>query len=362
MEKETILVGLSGGVDSAAAAVLLQQQGYRVIGATMQVWDPSLPVPKGDYAKNACLSPEKEDISEIEAIAVRLNLPFYTVDCRLAYRDTVLSNFRTEYASGHTPNPCVLCNSSIKFGVLPARAREMGVKFDKFATGHYSRVEKDEKTGEYLLKRAVDAARDQSYFLHRLTQEQLSGVLFPLGAMTKPEIREIAKQAGLSVHDKQDSQDFYCGDYNELLNFPNKPGEMVLSDGTWVGKHNGIWGYTLGKRKGLGLSGFKTPMYVVDILAAENKVVIGPKEELYSAFVKAADVNWISGKAPASSFTANVKIRNLHEAAEAEIVPLADGFIARFKEPQLSVTCGQSAVIYDGDTVLGGGIIIQNKE
>lgn len=359
MEKETILVGLSGGVDSAATAVLLQEQGYRVIGATMLIWDPSLPVPKGEHQKNACLAPEKEDLSEIEAIVKTLNIDFVKVDCREQYKKAVLDNFRKEYACGRTPNPCVLCNSLIKFGVLPAAAAAQGVKFDKFATGHYARVEKDEKTGKYLLKKATDASRDQSYFLHRLTQAQLARVLFPLGNKTKPEIREKARQAGLVVADKEDSMDFYCGDYNDLLNFPNTSGDMVTLDGKVIGKHNGIWNYTIGKRKGLGLSGFAEPMYVVKIDAEKNQVIIGPKSALFSGTLRADNVSWVAGEPPAKEFACEIKIRNLHVPAQARVFVQEDGsFTAQFDAPQISVTAGQSAVLYDGDVALGGGIIL----
>lgn len=359
MEKETILVGLSGGVDSAATAVLLKEQGYRVVGATMIIWDPSLPVPKNGHQKNACLAPEKEDLSEIETIVKTLGIDFVKVDCREEYKKAVLDNFRSEYAHGRTPNPCVLCNSLIKFGVLPAAAAKQGISFDKFATGHYARVEQDIQTGKFLLKKAVDPSRDQSYFLHRLTQAQLARVLFPLGEKTKPEIREKARQAGLVVADKEDSMDFYCGDYNDLLNFPNREGDMVTLDGKVIGKHRGIWNYTIGKRKGLGLSGFAEPMYVVKIDAEKNQVIVGPKSALFSSTLRAENVSWVAGEPPSREFDCEIKIRNLHLPAKARVRVEKEGtFTAQFDAPQISVTAGQSAVLYDGDVVLGGGIIV----
>ena len=302
---------------------------------------------------------KKEDLQEIRALADKLGIEYLTVDCRQAYRKAVLDNFRSEYACGRTPNPCIWCNSRIKFGVLPTAAREQGIKFDKFATGHYARVEADSASGDFLLKTAQDLSRDQSYFLHRLTQTQLREILFPLGYKTKSEIRQIARAAGLAVADKEDSQDFYCGDYNDLLNFPNKPGDLVLQDGTVIGKHTGIWGYTIGKRKGLGLSGFKEPMYVVGLDAQKNQVIIGPKTALYSDILRADYLTWTRGHAPAETFEAHIKIRNLHPAAPAVVTLQPDGTLtAKFKEPQLSITAGQSAVLYDGDVVLGGGIIL----
>ncbi|MBR2865710.1 MAG: tRNA 2-thiouridine(34) synthase MnmA [Elusimicrobiaceae bacterium] len=358
MDKKTILVGLSGGVDSAAAALLLKEQGHRVIGATMMIWDPSLPIPKTGHNQNACLSPEKEDVSEIRKLAEKIGIEYHTIDCRQAYRQAVLENFRTEYAHGRTPNPCVICNSQIKFGVLPQAAHAQGILFDKFATGHYARIE--EKEGTFYLKTGSDPARDQSYFLHRLSQHQLKDILFPLGDLGKAQIRDLARQAGLSVADKEDSQDFYCGDYNDLLNFPNKAGDMILQDGTIIGKHTGIWGYTIGKRKGLGLSGFKEPMYVVGIDAPKNQVIIGPKTALYKNTMHADNMSWTLGQPPAEEFECKIKIRNLHHAAKAKVKVSSDGqeISAVFEEAQLSITAGQSAVLYDGDMVLGGGVIL----
>ncbi len=285
----TALVGLSGGVDSAAAALLLKRQGYRVIGAIMSIWDESLPLP--DKPGEACLGPEEDDIKSARAVADALGIEFHVVDCRAQYAKVVLENFRSEYAAGRTPNPCVRCNSYIKFGVLPAGARAAGIAFDKFATGHYARVEQA-PAGYYRLKTAIEASRDQTYFIHRLSSAQLAQVLFPLGEYSKSEVRKIAAESGIPVHDKPDSQDFYCGDYNNILKFPNKPGEITDKTGRVVGTHTGIWNYTIGKRKGLGISGEKEPLYVLSLDGKTNRVTVGPKSELYSKALLAEDVLW----------------------------------------------------------------------
>ncbi|MFA6584208.1 MAG: tRNA 2-thiouridine(34) synthase MnmA [Elusimicrobiaceae bacterium] len=353
--KNKILVGLSGGVDSAVAALLLKERGFEVIGAIMSIWDDSLPRPTGEG--HACLGPEEDDIESASAVARALGIEFHVLDCREQYRKIVLENFRSEYAQGRTPNPCVWCNSYIKFGALPVAARKQGLSFSHFATGHYASVERGED-GIYRLKKAKDAAKDQTYFIYRLNQKQLSEIMFPLGGYLKTEVRELAKNSNLPIHDKPDSQDFYCGDYGDILKFPNRPGDIVDKKGAPLGRHNGIWNYTIGKRKGLGISGEKEPLYVARLDAKNNRVIVGPKSDLYSAECAVENVVWPEGKAPGSSVRVLVKIRQAHIPAEAEVFP-AGSNAARvvFKNPQMSVTPGQSAVFYQGDTVLGGGII-----
>ncbi|MGB2578464.1 tRNA-specific 2-thiouridylase [Elusimicrobium simillimum] len=351
-----ILVGLSGGVDSALTAALLKEQGNDVTGAIMSIWDASLPTPQGP--NNACLGPEDKDIETVEKVANLLNIPFKVVDCREEYKKIVIDNFKEEYKKGRTPNPCVWCNSYIKFGMLPKLAKEQGIDFDKFATGHYARITFDAATNRYQLRTALDATRDQTYFLYRLTQAQLATTLFPLGAMTKKTVRELAKQKNIPVAEKADSQDFYCGDYNDILKFDAKPGSIVDKQGNVLGTHNGVWNFTIGKRKGIGLSGTKEPMYVIELLAKQNLVVVGTKEDLYSDTLIATDLNWGSVETPAAPIKVRAKIRQMHPPADATVTPLTDGTAeVKFDAPQMSATSGQSVVFYQDDLVLGGGII-----
>ena len=340
-------------MDSALAAALLKEQGHEVAGAIMSIWDSSMPTPMG--GGEACFGPEEKDIEAASAIARGLGIPFSVIDCRQEYKDIVLQNFREEYKKGRTPNPCVWCNSFVKFGALPAAAKRQGFGFDKFATGHYARIE--EQNGKFLLKTAVDRTRDQTYFIYRLKQSQLAGTLFPLGAMTKKEVRALAKAKNIPVADKKDSQDFYCGDYNDILKFDANPGSIVDKTGKVFGRHNGIWNYTIGKRKGVGISGTKEPLYVTALLAKQNLVVVGPKEDLYSGSLTASDLNWCSGSAPDKPLRVKAKIRQMHKPADAEVTVKNGKAAVKFDEPQMSVTAGQSVVFYDGDTVLGGGII-----
>ena len=353
---QKVLVGLSGGVDSAMAALLLKEQGYEVLGAIMSIWDESMPAPK--TPNKACLGPEEADIATAQKVADFLNIPLKVIDCREQYKQIVLGNFKEEYRLGRTPNPCVWCNSYVKFGALPRAALENGISFDKFATGHYALIDFNPRTGLWQLKKGKDESKDQSYFLYRLGQEQLSKTLFPLGAYTKKEIREMALKYALPVADKADSQDFYCGDYNDILKFPPRPGKIVDKTGKIIGEHKGIWNYTIGKRKGLTGGGSPKPLYVIKIDAKNNQIVAGFKEDLFSDKLSVNLVNWCSGSAPRHEFKAMVKIRRQHIPASASIKPLGeDKARIIFDEPQMSVTAGQSAVFYEGDTVLGGGII-----
>jgi tRNA-specific 2-thiouridylase len=354
-----ILIGLSGGVDSAVAAYLLKEQGYEVIGAMMSVWNDLIPIPKNKNI-NACLGPEEKDIEDVRKIADFLKISVHILDCREEYKKIVIENFRNEYKEGRTPNPCVWCNTYIKFGILPLTARKNGITFNKFATGHYAKISFNKSLNMYQLCKAKDTAKDQTYFLYRLNQKILSETIFPLGELTKEQIRKIAKKIQLPVAEKPDSQDFYCGNYNNILQFPETHGDIIDKTGKILGKHTGIWNYTIGKRKGLGLSGGrKKPLYVTNILTKQNVVIVGTKENLYSSSLTTKKVTWNSIPAPKKPIKASVKIRQQHTTAKAVITPIGnDKAKVEFEEPQMSITAGQSSVFYKNNIVLGGGIII----
>ena len=350
-----ILVGLSGGVDSSVAALLLKQQGHEVIGATMSIWGKDGMALKSGH-KNACYGPdEKEDIEQAEKIAKQLGIPYYVLDCVEQYEKIVLENFKSEYIKGRTPNPCVWCNARVKFGVLPEMAKLSGIEFDKFATGHYARVE--EKNGRYLLKRGIAPHKDQSYFLYRLKQDQLKNILLPLGSYTKEEIRKIAKENNLEVAEKPDSQDFYDGDYNELLGIEEKEGNIVDINGKILGTHKGIWNYTIGQRKGVGISSTE-PLYVLELRKESNEVVIGPADKTFKSQLTAVNLNWIGIENLSNDIKASAKIRSTQQPVPVTIYPSEDGSVkVIFDEMQKSIAIGQSVVFYDDDIVLGGGII-----
>lgn len=352
-----VLVGLSGGVDSAVAAYLLKQNGHDVAGATMSIWEKGLAF-SGLTTADACFSPhEEQDIEAAREICKILDIPYHTIDCSAIYKQTVLSNFKQEYLSGRTPNPCVWCNAKIKFGALPAAAKQAGIKFDKFATGHYARILFDRETDGYRLYRGIDSKKDQSYFLYRLDQEQLSKILFPLGDKTKAEIREIARAAGFPVSDKPDSQDFYSGDINDILQAEPKPGHFVMKDGTVMGNHNGFWNYTIGQRKGLGISASK-PLYVIGFDKDNNNVIVGFEEENVCHWLTAGNLCWSVGEPSAFPFTALAKIRSSQPPTPVRVSLTAEDEIKiDFELNQRGVAPGQSVVLYDNDLILGGGII-----
>lgn len=349
-----ILVGLSGGVDSSVAALLLKQQGHEVIGATMSIWGKDGMAAKSGH-KNACYGPdEKEDIEQARKIAEQLDIPYYVFDCVEQYEQIVLKDFKSEYLKGRTPNPCIWCNALVKFGVLPHIARLNGIEFDKFATGHYAQIE--ETNGRFLLKRGIAPQKDQSYFLYRLRQEQLKNIILPLGGYTKVQIREIAKENNLEVAEKPDSQDFYDGDYNELLGIKEQEGNIIDTEGKILGHHKGIWNYTIGQRKGIGIASTE-PLYVLELRKDTNEVVIGPADKTFKKTLTAINLNWIGLENLTEKIHATAKIRSTQSPVTVTLTPAGEKVNVEFDEPQKSIAIGQSVVFYDREIVLGGGVI-----
>lgn len=350
-----ILVGLSGGVDSAVCALILKKQGYDVIGATMSIWGDKGIAHAHSTKKNACYGPdEAEDIESARKIAEQIGIPYYVFDCKNEYEKIVLENFKKEYKEGRTPNPCVWCNALVKFSVLPDIARLNGVEFDKFATGHYARVE--ENDGHFYLKKGIDPKKDQSYFLYRLTEDKLKNILLPLGELTKEETRQIAKENNLLVADKGDSQDFYSGDYNELLNLEEKEGNIVDTEGNILGKHKGIWNFTIGQRKGIKVSS-SAPLYVIKLDKDKNEVVVGNVDKTFKKAAKIIDVNLINNNQTLLDNKVDVKIRSTGSFVPALVQKCDFGLKIIFDDFQKSVAPGQSIVIYKDDICLGGGVI-----
>ena len=348
-----VVVAMSGGVDSSVAAALLKQQGHEVIGMMLRLWSEP-----GKEDSNRCCTPDS--MAQARRVAAKLDIPFYVVDAKNVFRDTVVQYFLDGYARGETPNPCLLCNRQIRWTFLLDHALALGADF--MATGHY--VRRKEDGGKIALLRAVDPSRDQSYVLHVLTQEKLQRALFPVGEYPKTEIRRIAESFGLPTASRPDSQDlcFLAGeDYRNFLqrNAADmlRPGEIVTRDGRVVGQHNGLPNYTIGQRKGLGAAS-PVPLYVLDKDAGTNTVIVGTQDELGTRELIAKDVNWIRGEAPTEPFRAEVKIRYTARPAWAWVTPL-DGDQARvqFDAPARDVTAGQAAVFYVEEEVLGGGII-----
>ncbi len=356
-----IAIGLSGGVDSSVSALLLKEQGHDVAGITMKLWN-------GKYRggeRDACFGKgEEADIESARSLAGQLGIEYRVFDCSEEYDRDIIAYFRRTYLAGETPNPCVFCNRLMKFGLLPELAKKSGLEFDKFATGHYARVKFDEASGRYELLRAVDEAKDQSYFLCRLTQEQLARHIFPMGDLTKREVREIAQRHNLSMADKPDSQDFYSGDIAELLGAEDKPGDIVTLDGRKIGTHSGFWHYTVGQRKGLGIGG-GTPYYVVDLNACRNEVIVGFENDVKKTSLVAGNVNWVS-IAPlkdGEEIPCSVKVRSGGKPRGGVTLRVArDGeghelLHASFPDGIAGIAPGQSAVFYDSDRLLCAGII-----
>jgi tRNA-specific 2-thiouridylase len=347
---------MSGGVDSSVAAALLKGQGYDVIGMMMRLWSEP-----GKEDSNRCCTPDS--MAMARRVAAKLDIPFYVVDAKEVFRETVVQYFLDGYAAGGTPNPCLLCNRQIRWTFLLEHALALGADF--MATGHYVR-KTTTKDGEHRLLRAVDPSKDQSYVLHVLDQEKLARALFPVGEYPKQKIRKMAEELNLPVYKRPDSQDlcFLAGE--DYRNFIQRnaaemlvQGEIIGRDGKTLGKHNGLANYTIGQRKGLGVQS-SVPLYVLGKDADTNTLIVGEADELGTGELLANDVNWPSGEAPTEPFRAEVKIRYTAREAPALVMPLESGRRAqvRFDAPQRDVTPGQAAVFYDGDLLLGGGIIL----
>ena len=354
----TIAVGMSGGVDSSLAASLLKNDGYSVVGITMAIYSGKDTVDKNNG--HACYGPgEEDDIRLAKEVCAFLDIPHYIVDLKQEYKKTVLDYFTSEYMKGRTPNPCIRCNPMLKFGFMLEKARKTGIDFDIFATGHYVRTAYSDDNHRHVLKKAIDENKDQSYFLYGLNSDQLKNIQFPLGGLTKEEVRTIAEKQNLPAKDEPESQDFIeGGDYSGLFSEDQiKPGPLVDTEGKKLGEHRGIIYYTIGQRRGIGIAA-PEPLYVLKIDAPENTIVVGQKNNLFSDTLIAGSVNYLSIDPLQQELKVKAKIRHNHKADDACITPMDNGTLkVVFDVPQLSITPGQAVVFYDDDIVLGGGII-----
>jgi tRNA-uridine 2-sulfurtransferase len=377
MSTQTIAVAMSGGVDSSTVAAMLRAEGHNVVGLTMQLWNQRrLAGHEGmpEQVQGRCCS--IDDVYDARRVAEDLDIPYYVVNHEERFERDVVRPFIGEYLSGRTPIPCSLCNNHLKFDQLLITARQIGA--DMLATGHYARCEFDSTRNRWLLRRAADPAKDQTYFLFGLTQEQLSRTLFPLGHMNKPQVRELAREHHLALAEKPDSQEICFvpgGDYKRFIDaylaeqgeqLPDTSGELVTTDGKVLGHHEGVHNFTVGQRKGLGVA-TGSPLYVININGAEGKVTVGGNDDLLSRTLIARDLNWIavdglhdSGADTNAPMRVQAKIRHRHEPAPAVLENAPNGEVrVTFDEPQRAITPGQAVVFYDGDLVVGGGWIAE---
>jgi tRNA-uridine 2-sulfurtransferase len=377
MPTQTIAVAMSGGVDSSTVAAMLRAEGHNVVGLTMQLWNQRrLAGHEGmpGQVQGRCCS--IDDVYDARRVAEELDIPYYVVNHEERFERDVVRPFIDEYLSGRTPIPCSLCNNHLKFDQLLITARQIGA--DMLATGHYARCEFDAERNRWLLRRAADPAKDQTYFLFGLTQDQLSRTLFPLGHMNKPQVRELAREHHLALAEKPDSQEICFvpgGDYKRFIDaylneqgeqLPDTSGELVTTDGKVLGHHEGVHNFTVGQRKGLGVA-TGSPLYVININGAEGKVTVGGNDDLLSRTLIARDLNWIavdglhdSGADANTPMRVTAKIRHRHEPAPAVLENAPNGEVrVTFDEPQRAITPGQAVVFYQDDLVIGGGWIAE---
>jgi tRNA-specific 2-thiouridylase len=343
-----VAIAMSGGVDSSVAAALLKEGGHEVIGVTMRIM------------------PADENTASAETtaadVASRLGITHYIFDLRDVFERRIIDNFCQDYRMGRTPNPCIMCNKFIKFGALRDKVKELGVHF--LATGHHARIEKDESSGRYLLKKGRDRMKDQSYFLCQIKQEQLKRTLFPIGNMTKDRVKRIAAERGFPAVSRPESQEICFipdGDYKKFLEryVPqvSRPGKILDQSGKVLGNHQGVASYTVGQRKGLGIFAAR-PLYVTSIESQDNTITVGTKAQTYGSELTADNLNWIAIPHPTTPIQVKAKIRYRHPEAEATLIPRDENTIyVKFSEPQMAITPGQVVVFYDGDTIIGGGTI-----
>ena len=356
--KPRVVVAMSGGVDSSLTAALLVHQGYDVIGATMQIWEKDTGVDDPDSRGCCSLSA----VDDARRVANKLGIPYYVLNFREMFQETVVDYFMAEYSAGRTPNPCIACNRYVKFEGLLTKALSLGAQY--VATGHYAQIMHDDERQRYILRKGVDASKDQSYALYHLNQRTLGHFLMPLGSFNKTDTRKMAKELGLSVADKPDSQeicfvpnDDYKAFLKERIPKSLRPGNIVDTTGKVLGRHQGVQLYTVGQRKGLGLAVGK-PLYVIAVDAARNQVIVGSDEDVFAKELIASDLNFITIDSLDRPLQVEAKIRYSAQPAAATITPLPNGQVnVRFEALQRAITPGQSVVFYHGDIVVGGGII-----